>query len=289
MVKNLVEKGSLSSPLIIWNRTVSKAEDFAQTLSNVTVASSPEEAFSKADIIFVCVAADKDVEGLIAIALKSNIRGKLFVDCSTIHPNMTNRLGEFLNIVGAEFVACPVFGAPEQANAGQLISVLAGPKAAVDRVKPYTKGVMSRADVDYSDQKPGNATLLKVIGNTFVLQMVEALAEGHTVAEKTGLGTENLHAFIEVLFPGPYTNYSKRMLKGDYYERDYPAFHVDLARKDAGHALKLAKDAGVRLKAVEVADAHLAEVQKVEPEKGDIAGIYGSVRVEAGLPFGNKK
>ena len=289
MVKNLVEKGSLSSPLIIWNRTVSKAEDFVKTLSNATVASSPEEAFSKADIIFICVAADKDVVELIATAMKGSARGKLFVDCSTIHPDKTNHISDILNAAGAEFVACPVFGAPDQANAGQLISVLAGPKAAVDKVKPYTKGVMSRLDVDYSDQRPGNATLLKIIGNTFILQMVEALAEGHTVAEKTGLGPENLHTFIEALFPGPYTNYSKRMLKGEYYERDYPAFHVDLARKDAGHALKLAGDAGARMKAVEVADAHLAEVQKAEPEKGDIAGIYGSVRMEAGLPFGNKK
>lgn len=41
-----------------------------------------------------------------------------------------------------------------------------------------------------------------------------------------------------------------------------PLFAVDLARKDARHALSLAKASGVKMKAVEVADGHLADVQK---------------------------
>jgi 3-hydroxyisobutyrate dehydrogenase-like beta-hydroxyacid dehydrogenase len=89
------------------------------------------------------------------------------------------------------------------AESGQLICVLAGPKASVDKVKPFCKGVMSREDIDFSGQPYRQALLLKVIGNTFILSMVEVLAEGHTVAEKTGLGTENLHQFVSLLFPGP--------------------------------------------------------------------------------------
>lgn len=79
------------------------------------------------------------------------------------------------------------------ADSGQLVCVLAGPADAVDKVKPYTKGVMGRAIIDFGGQPQGKATLLKVIGNTFILQMVEALSEGLTVAEKSGLGTDNLH------------------------------------------------------------------------------------------------
>lgn len=111
---------------------------------------------------------------------------------------------------------CTVFGAPAAAEAGQLVFVLAGPAGSVEKVKPYTTGVMGRAIIDYSGQDYGKATLMKVIGNTFILNMVESLAEGHTAAEKTGLGTENLHAFLEQMFPGPYVAYSNRMMKGDY-------------------------------------------------------------------------
>lgn len=66
-----------------------------------------------------------------------------------------------------------------------------------------------------------------------------------------------------------------------------PLFAVDLARKDAGHALALAASAGAKLKDVEVADAHLAAVQKRMGSRGDITGIYGAVREESGLKFEN--
>lgn len=173
------------------------------------------------------------------------------------------------------------------AENGQLVCVLAGPKSAVQKVLPYCKGVMGRANIDYSDQPQGKATLLKIIGNTFILNMVETLSEGHTLADKSGLGNDNLHQFIETMFPGPYTAYSSRLMQGDYYKRDEPLFGVDLARKDAKRALDLAESLGANMKDVEVADDHLAAVQKHMGSKGDIAGIYGAVRQEAGLDFEN--
>ncbi len=113
-----------------------------------------------------------------------------------------------------------MFGAPVAAEAGLLICVLAGPSAAVEKVKPYTAGVMGRANIDFSDQEYGKASLLKVIGNTFVLSLAESLGEAHTLAEKSGLGTDNLHHLIETLFPGPYIMYSNRIRSGEYYKRE---------------------------------------------------------------------
>jgi len=147
--------------------------------------------------------------------------------------------------------------------------------------------VMGRAIIDFSDQSPGKATLLKIVGNTFVLNMVESLSEGHVLAEKSGLGTDNLHQFISALFPGPYAAYSTRMTTGDYYKREEPLFAVDLARKDARHAMALAKSNGIRLGDVEVADRHLKDVKDHMGERGDISSIYGAVRKEAGLKFEN--
>lgn len=173
------------------------------------------------------------------------------------------------------------------ADAGQLVCVLAGPSDQVERVKPYTTGVMGRAIIDYSGSPHGTATRLKIIGNTFILNMVETLSEGHALAEKSGLGNDRLHQFIETMFPGPYTAYSNRLRQGDYYKREEPLFAVDLARKDARHAMDLAKTHGVRMRDVEVADKHLEEVQKHMGSRGDIAGIYGAVRKESGLEFEN--
>ena len=66
-----------------------------------------------------------------------------------------------------------------------------------------------------------------------------------------------------------------------------PLFGVDLARKDARHALDLAKSSGTRMRDLEVADGHLANVQEHMGSKGDVAGMYGAVRQESGLKFEN--
>ena len=240
MCKNLVEKGDLDKPLIMFNRTTKRATELQEKLPSgkSSVASSVDEAVSKSDIIFTCLGDDPAVRDTIATATKGDVKGKLFVDCSTIHPDTTNMLAKSIEAQGASFVACPgtklfnihscpkadststVFGAQAMAESGQLVCVLAGPASAVEKVKPYTKGVMGRANIDFSDQPPGKATHLKIIGNTFILNMVETLSEGHTLAEKSGLGNENLHQFIEIMFPGPYTVYSQRLKGGDYYKRE---------------------------------------------------------------------
>lgn len=293
MCKNIVEKGNLDKPLLLYNRSKQRAEELKATFpeGKAEVASDLAAAVAKADIIFSCVADDGAAEAtLLGPSVKgvtSGVAGKLFVDCSTIHPDTTERLEKALTGAGAEFVAAPVFGAPAMADAGALVAVLAGASASVDRASAYFKGVTSMAVIDMRDRPPRTALTLKLIGNTFILNMVEQLAEGHVLAEKTGLGTESLHQFIENIFPGPFTAYSTRMLTGDYYKREEPLFAVDLARKDARHAMSLASSVGARLGNVETADSHLVIVKEHAGAKGDIAGIYGAARKEAGLKFEN--
>jgi len=287
MCKNLVEKGDLANPLIIYNRTTQRAHDLSAKIGNSTVSTSIPDAVSKADIIFYCLGDDPAVLSLVEEMVKTDIKGKLIVDCSTVHPDTTTKESQMVEEKGASFVACPVFGAPAMADAGQLVCVLSGKADAVEKAKPYCKGVMGRENIDFSGQEPRKATLLKLIGNTFILNMVEQLSEGHVVAEKTGLGSEDLHKFIEIMFPGPYTAYSNRLRTGDYYKRDEPLFAVDLARKDARHAMNLAETAGCRLKSVELADSYLKVVKETQGAKGDIAGIYGAKRLESGMKFEN--
>jgi len=288
MCKNIVEKGNLQNPLIIYNRTIQRAHDLSAKIGNSTVASSVQEAASKADIIFFCLGDDAAVISNLEEILKTDVKGKIIVDCSTMHPDTTAKEAKMVEDKGGDFVACPVFGAPSMADAGQLICIVAGKADAVQKVLPYCKGVMGRANVDFSGQEPSKATLLKVIGNTFVVGMVTALSEGHVLAEKSGLGVEELHKFIEVMFPGPYSAYSNRLKTGDYYTRPEPLFAVDLARKDARHAMALAEKGECRMRQVEVADSYLKTVKEEMGEKGDIAGIYGAVRMQGGLKFGNQ-
>ena len=109
MCKNLVEKGDLDKPLIIFNRTNKRSTDLQVKLpqGRSHVAQSLEEAVSKADIIFTCLGDDAAIKDTIASAAKNDVKDKLFVDCSTVHPDTTTALAKLLEAQGAQFVACP--------------------------------------------------------------------------------------------------------------------------------------------------------------------------------------
>ncbi|PWW74005.1 hypothetical protein C7212DRAFT_353632 [Tuber magnatum] len=276
MVKNIVTKANLEAPPIVFNRNVQRSKELQASLGGpdkLPIANSIEDAVSKSDVIFTSLADDASVIEVIDTALgcPNGVKDKLFVETSTILPSTTNALAEKVRSAGGEFVAAPVFGAPAMADDGKLVVVLAGPSAAVDRVSPYCEGITGRATINLRDRDPGMATLLKVTGNTFILAMVEALAEGHVFAEKSSLGSDALHSFLEAVFPGPYVAYSTRMMSGDYM-RDQPLFSVDLARKDANHALNLAEEAGVDLKIVKVTKAHLEGLRTQAGPTGDLPG-----------------
>jgi 3-hydroxyisobutyrate dehydrogenase-like beta-hydroxyacid dehydrogenase len=105
MCKNIVTRGDLDKPLIIFNRTTKRAEDFSKSIpfGKSVVASSITDAVSKSDIIFTCVGDDAAVNETLDAALKSGAKGKLFVDCSTVHPDTTENLEKKITAAGAEF------------------------------------------------------------------------------------------------------------------------------------------------------------------------------------------
>lgn len=292
MCKNLVEKGHLSSPLLLYNRTAERAADLAKKLpaGKARVVESLADGTAQADIIFTCLSDDAAVQDTYEAILQGDVKGKLMIECSTIHPDTTEAVAQSANDCGADFVAAPVFGMPAAAEAGQLIAVLAGPRASVDKARPWFNGVMARAEIDLGDQPYGKATTLKVLGNTFILNLIEQLAEAYTVSEKIGLGTDPLKQLVDMLLGGPYSGYTTRMLTGQYHQMKEPLFAAHLAAKDARHALSVAQAAGARMATVEHALHQLDKVQKHSSQMGrvgDISGLYGAARHDAGLSFEN--
>src|SRR4051812_45125661 len=73
MVKNIVEKGSFTSPLAIYNRTTARSEKLVSALPSgkTKVVTSIEDAVADADIIFTCVGDDKAITETIDTALKA--------------------------------------------------------------------------------------------------------------------------------------------------------------------------------------------------------------------------
>ncbi|KAL2043847.1 hypothetical protein N7G274_003367 [Stereocaulon virgatum] len=287
MTKNIVAKAELEKPLILWNRTQKRAEEHSSSIGHSTVVATVKEAVTKADIIWSCLQDQEAVTETFEEIFRMDIRGKLFLESSTVLPDVTNRIAKQIEEAGAEFVAMPVFGEPSLATIGKLICVPAGPTAAVARIKPYLIDVVAQAVVDLSGEEAGKASLLKIIGNVLIMTTMETCAEINVFAEKTGLGVENAQKLIDN-FPhaAAHTIYSNKMLNGDYYQKE-PMVEVHKARHLTSQVLDLAKENNVSLKSYKVAVEHLADVENSNGPKEDICGIYGTVRMESGLDFYN--
>ena len=78
--------------------------------------------------------------------------------------------------------------------------------------------------MDLSDEEPGEAMHIKVVVNVCIVNLIEAVAEAHVLAEKTGLKAKSLHSCLSTVFGGPYTIYSERMSSGDYYRSEVSHF-----------------------------------------------------------------
>ena len=201
-----------------------------------------------------------------------DIKGKLFVEASTIHPDVTKATEKLILAKGAEFVAGPVFGAPAAAVGGQLILAIAGKPSSIAKIHPFTEGVICKATIHVGEDV-GKAPLLKITGNTMILGMVEILAEALVFAEKSGLGTDKLKEYIDLFFPkSPIALYCGRMLSGDYapVAPNRPGFQIDLARKDCKHAMDLAAASGTRLEVTEIMDKHLAKAKEIGGDNMDV-------------------
>ena len=250
-----------------------------------------EEAIQKADIIFFMVTDDKASEGIAMAALKLSgcVRNKLYVDCSTIALETTTRIAEEITKANGSFLAMPVFGTPDVAEAGQLVCVPAGPKSCVNKERPYLEGVMARTVIDMADQSSSNAMKLKLLWNFFNLVMTEAVVEANMVTEKSGLGAENLYEFTESM-PGPWGHFNQLIISGDYYEKQNPSVDIESGLKDARLTKELAPDNGARLRFTETGYEQLEKVLRhamQDHSSGDIIHLYGVTRLDAGLVFGN--
>src|SRR3989440_1715198 len=69
-------------------------------------------------------------------ALAALPRGAIHIPMSTISPALSRRLSERHRASGQTYVAAPVFGRPEAAEAKKLWVVAAGPAPAIERCRP---------------------------------------------------------------------------------------------------------------------------------------------------------
>ncbi|KAH7122983.1 NAD binding domain of 6-phosphogluconate dehydrogenase-domain-containing protein [Dactylonectria macrodidyma] len=275
--------------LQFYNRTMSRGEPL-QGLGGVPAASI-KQMVASTDIIFMSLSDDSALKSTLDAVVEAGdaLSGKLVVDTSTVHPDSSADAQSRLAEKGAKFIASPVFGASPVAAEGNLLWIVAGPSDAVQSISPFLTGVMGRGVIRVGEDVR-QSSMMKTAGNFITAGMMELVAEAHVLAEKTGLGSQNLEALIDQQYGPLALSMSKRLTTGAYMPArgERPWSDLNLALKDVGHGITCADQAGAKLEVAEVALKHLKEASKFSEDEGrplDSSSMYGVLRTQAGLPF----
>src|SRR6266581_1953955 len=165
-------------------------------------------------------------------------RGAIHMSMSTISPKLSRALAERHRAAGQEYVAAPVFGRPEAAEAKQLWIVAAGPAPAIERCRPLLDAVGQGVIVAGDD--PGRANVIKLAGNFLLAAAIEAMGEAFALVRKYDVAPADLLEIVNGrLFRSPiYENYGK-LIADERYE---PAgFKLRYGLKDVRLALGAAE------------------------------------------------
>ncbi|KAF9921979.1 hypothetical protein FBU30_007936 [Linnemannia zychae] len=195
---------SQGTRLNVWNRSVSKTD--ALRNEGAHIVASIQELAASSNIIFTSLSNDAAVESVYEQLIQHAATTQepiIFVKTSTIHPSVATKNVELLSAYSQHaYLQCPVFGRPERALTGQLVWVTSGNSTALEKVKPYI-GSMAKGTIDLNTTDVSKASSFKLLGNFFVADSIELLAEGLALAEKVDLLQKTVLELIHGLFGSP--------------------------------------------------------------------------------------
>jgi 3-hydroxyisobutyrate dehydrogenase len=161
---------------------------------------------------------------------------------ATVGIEWTERLATLAADGGLEFVDAPVSGSDGPAREGKLIVLASGPEPVRDRVQPIFD-VLGRRTVWLGPA--GNGTRLKLVLNSWLVSLTEAMAETLALTEALGLEPRQL---LETIADGPLAAPYTQIKGQAMIERDFePGFALRHAVKDARLALAAAEHGEVEL------------------------------------------
>lgn len=280
MARNLLKAGHA---VTVFNRTRAKALPLSDL--GAAVADTPREAAREAEILITNVSDTHDVEAVLFGDADSAIhglkRGALVIDCSTIAPAATRRIGARLADAGVGFVDAPVSGGPEGAAKATLAIMCGGSEADFACAQPVLALLGARV---VRIGAVGCGQIAKAVNQVVIAGTYQALAEGLTLA--AGLGADP-ELVLSAISAGAARSWILENRAGNMLRDEYPAgFRVTLHRKDLRIALGEAAAAGVRLPLTHlVADAEDRVIAAGHGDE-DVSTLARMVRADASIPPG---
>ncbi len=226
--------------LTVWNRTASRARDFAAA-TKVRAASSPADAVRGAEVVVTCLSTSQHVASLLdgPDGLLAGLgRGALFVDCTSGDPATSNRIAERLAAQGVAYIDAPVSGGTSGAEQGTLTVMVGGDGAALDRARPVLEA-FGKKIVHCGAVGAGDA--VKAMNNAMLA--IHVWSTGECLTALSRLGVDPKVALDVVNASSGRSNTSENLFPQRVLTRAFPrTFRLALLDKDIGIAAGVARD-----------------------------------------------
>jgi 3-hydroxyisobutyrate dehydrogenase-like beta-hydroxyacid dehydrogenase len=152
---------------------------------------------------------------------------QIFVEISTVSPDVSRRVAEAMSAIGVDYVRSPVSGSTVTAAQGALTAIVSGPQRAIARLQDfYTAFTRKTFIVGQAEE----ARYLKLVLNSLVGGASALLAEALALGRKGGLGAaEMMDVICQSAVASPLLQYKRDTVVSGNYE---PAFTVKQIMKD---------------------------------------------------------
>ncbi len=235
MALNLLKAGH---EVTVYNRTESRTEDPVK--AGAKKAKTPRECAASNEIVITIVTDSPDVEAVLfgengAVAGASP--GTIFVDMSTISPDVTRDIAGRLKESGFGFLDAPVSGGDIGAVKGTLTIMVGGEQAVFDKVGPVFEAMGSRITLVGPS---GAGQVTKACNQILCALNLLGACEAIALAYRSGIDLEKMHRVVTGGAANSWSleNLGKAIIEGNFD----PGFMVRLIQKDLNICLNAAKN-----------------------------------------------
>jgi 3-hydroxyisobutyrate dehydrogenase len=271
MALNLARAGT---GLVVWNRSPGKSE--ALSAAGAKVAAAPAEVFAEARVVILMLGGAAAIDSALGRGTPEftrNVARHTIVHMGTTAPDYSRGLEADIRSAGGSYVEAPVSGSRKPAEAGQLVAMIAGERAAVDEVSPLLRPMCHQT---IACGPVPNALLMKFSVNLFLITMVTGLAEAAHFADRHGL---DMRQFASVLDVGPMASSVSRVKALKLVTRDFDvqASISDVLENNCRQIAEAARAAGIASPLLDACHALFGEAHALGLGGADMAAVIRAI------------
>jgi 3-hydroxyisobutyrate dehydrogenase-like beta-hydroxyacid dehydrogenase len=267
MVARLLEKGHAVTG---YNRTRAKAQWLID--GGMQWADSPCAVARSADMTLSMVtntaALEEIADGENGV-LAGLGPGKVWVDMSTVSPEVSKRLAKRVREKGAEMLDAPVSGSVITLEQGKLSVMVGGGAETFERAKPILLDLGPKVTHVGAN---GQALVMKIATNLNLTAQILAFSEAVLLAEKNGIARETaVDVITHSAVASPMIQY-----RGPFVLKmpEEAWFNVNMMQKDLLLALELGRKADVPLPTTSLTNEFLTAARAMGYVEQDFAVVF---------------